>query len=176
MKLWKRSGSKKLVSALLMATLIVGSSVTAFAASSQVADQQNEVYKETRVMESELSDMETDAEIQMLPADEVDEEKCIACGRCTRECPQHIIHLHDCANTIAVKCSNKDKGKDARGVCAVSCIGCGICEKTCTASAIHVEDNCAVIDEASCLSCGMCAVKCPRHAIYDLRGIFTKVR
>ena len=44
---------------------------------------------------------------------EVDEEKCIACGRCTRECPQHIIHLHDCANTIAVKCSNKDKGKDA---------------------------------------------------------------
>ena len=63
MKLWKRSGSKKLVSALLMATLIVGSSVTAFAASSQVADQQNEVYKETRVMESELSDMETDAEI-----------------------------------------------------------------------------------------------------------------
>lgn len=47
---------------------------------------------------------------------EVDEEKCIACGRCTRECPQHIIHLHDCANTIAVKCSNKDKGKDARGV------------------------------------------------------------
>ena len=58
----------------------------------------------------------------------------------------------------------------------VDCIGCGICEKTCTASAIHVEDNCAVIDEASCLSCGMCAVKCPQHAIYDLRGIFTKVR
>ena len=72
---------------------------------------------------------------------EVDEEKCIACGRCVRECPQHIIHLHDCANTIVVKCSNKDKGKDARTVCSVSCIGCGICEKTCTASAIHVEDN-----------------------------------
>ena len=47
---------------------------------------------------------------------EVDEEKCIACGRCVRECPQHIIHLHDCANTIVVKCSNKDKGKDARSV------------------------------------------------------------
>ena len=56
---------------------------------------------------------------------------------------------------------------------AVSCIGCGICEKTCTAGAIRVTDNCAVIEESVCLSCGMCAVKCPRHAIYDLRGIYT---
>ena len=26
------------------------------------------------------------------------------------------------------------------------------------------------------IGCGMCAVKCPRHAIHDLRGIFTAVR
>ena len=45
--------------------------------------------------------------------------------------------------------------------------------KTCTAGAIRVTDNCAVIEESVCLSCGMCAVKCPRHAIYDLRGIYT---
>ena len=43
-------------------------------------------------------------------------------------------------------------------------------------NSIKVIDNCAVINEELCLSCGMCAVKCPRHAIYDLRGIFTKVR
>lgn len=103
----------------------------------------------------------------------VDEERCIACGACVRACPQRIIHIHECANYIVVKCSNHEKGAAARKQCPVSCIGCGICEKTCTAGAIRVVDNCAVIDEAVCLSCGMCAVKCPRHAIYDLRGIYT---
>lgn len=102
---------------------------------------------------------------------EIDEEKCIACGRCVGECPQKVIRLHECDNHILVKCSNRDRGKDARAVCPVSCIGCGICEKTCTAGAIRVIGNCAVIDETYCLSCGMCAVKCPRHAIIDSRGI-----
>ena len=102
-----------------------------------------------------------------------DEEKCIGCGACARKCPQQIIRIHECANYIVVTCSNRDKGADARKECAVSCIGCGICQKTCTAGAVKVVENCAVIDDAYCLSCGMCSVKCPRHAIYDLRGIFT---
>lgn len=104
---------------------------------------------------------------------EVDENKCIACGKCVSYCPQNLIHIHDCGNFIAVKCSNHDKGKDARVVCEVSCIGCGMCEKVCTADAVHVENNVAVIDESKCLSCGMCAVTCPRGAILDLRGILT---
>ncbi len=104
---------------------------------------------------------------------EVDEEKCIACGMCARVCPQQIIHIHECASYIVVKCSNKDKGKEAREVCPSSCIGCGICEKTCTAEAVKVIDNCASIDDALCLSCGMCAVKCPRHVLEDKRCILT---
>ena len=91
-------------------------------------------------------------------------------------CPQEIIHIHECANYIVVKCSNKSKGAAAKKQCEASCIGCGICEKTCTAGAVKVTDNCAVIDEDACLSCGMCSVKCPRHVIHDLRGIFTPVR
>ena len=106
----------------------------------------------------------------------LDEEKCIACGQCAKVCPQNVIKIHECANYIVVKCSNKEKGAVARKQCEVSCIGCGICEKTCTAGAIHVEDNCAVIQEDICLSCGMCSVKCPRHVIHDLRGVFTAVR
>lgn len=107
---------------------------------------------------------------------EVNEALCIGCGKCAKSCPQQIIRIHDCANFIVVKCSNREKGAAARKACEVSCIGCGICEKTCTAEAVHVVDNCAVIDEKYCLSCGMCAVKCPRGAIYDLRGVLTAAR
>ncbi|MCI8503137.1 MAG: 4Fe-4S binding protein [Dorea sp.] len=102
----------------------------------------------------------------------VDEEKCIGCGKCVGECPQRIIRIHECAGYIVVKCSNRDKGKEAL-VCPTSCIGCGMCERVCTAEAVKVIDNLAVIDETRCLGCGMCAVKCPRHAIIDVRGILT---
>ncbi len=103
----------------------------------------------------------------------VDEEKCRACGKCVKACPQGIIHIHDRENYIVVKCSNKDKGKEAKAACTSSCIGCGVCEKICTAEAVKVVDNCAVIQEEACLSCGMCAVKCPRHVLEDKRGILT---
>ena len=42
---------------------------------------------------------------------EVDEEKCIACGQCAKVCPQNLIKIHECANYIVVKCSNKEKAK-----------------------------------------------------------------
>jgi len=58
---------------------------------------------------------------------EVDEEKCIGCGACAKVCPQKVIHVHECANYIVVKCSNKKKGAEAKKQCNVSCIGCGIC-------------------------------------------------
>ena len=111
-----------------------------------------------------------------MPHDAENHHKCIACGKCVRECPRELIRIHECANPVVVKCSNKDPGKDARKMCEVSCIGCGICQKLCPAGAITVTDNLSYIDESVCLSCGQCAVKCPRHAIYDLRGILTEKR
>lgn len=75
MKKWKDSRSKRFVSAILMATLIMWSSVTAFAASSQVAGTQNDVYRETCESEQNASDFESSTEIHMIPADQVDEEK-----------------------------------------------------------------------------------------------------
>ena len=102
---------------------------------------------------------------------EVDEGKCIACGACVRLCPQHIISLKQVGAPIRVRCSNHDKGADARKACSLSCIACSICERVCTAGAVHVIDNCSIIDEEMCLSCGMCLVRCPRGTISDSRGI-----
>ena len=112
-------------------------------------------------------------EINDLGVAQVNESKCIACGACVRECPRELIRIHECANPIVVKCSNKDLGKNARKYCEVSCIGCGICEKVCPAGAITISENLSHIDKNYCLSCGQCAVKCPRGAIADLRGILT---
>ena len=112
-------------------------------------------------------------EINSFGVAQVNEGKCIACGACVRECPRELIHIHECANPIVVKCSNKDLGKNARKYCEVSCIGCGLCEKACPAGAITVTENLSHIEESICLSCGQCAVKCPRGAIVDLRGILT---
>lgn len=75
MKKWKDSRSKKFVSAILMVALIMWSSVTAFAASGQVADQQDYVYCETR--EVDVKDVYTDSNLEVveIPADQVDEDK-----------------------------------------------------------------------------------------------------
>jgi electron transport complex protein RnfB len=107
---------------------------------------------------------------------EVDESKCVACGACARECPRELIRIHDCANPVLVKCSNRDPGKLTRVQCQVGCIGCGLCERICPSGAAKVTDNLSRIDESLCLSCGLCAEKCPRHCICDLRGIFAAKR
>ena len=87
---------------------------------------------------------------------------------------EHPLTLgHEFSGTIVETGTKVPFYKKGMKVAMQPNIGCGICEKTCTAGAVKVVDSCAVIEDAICLSCGMCAVKCPRHAIYDLRGIYT---
>ena len=71
---WQKAGKKTGVSVLLALALVIGSSVTAFASSTQVALQQNDMYRETRVQEADISDAD-DLEEYVIPADQVDEEK-----------------------------------------------------------------------------------------------------
>ena len=100
---------------------------------------------------------------------EVDEEKCTACGACTKACPRHIIELRKKGpkgRRVYVSCVNKDKGAVAMKACKVSCIGCGKCEKECPFGAITVESNCSYIDFNKCRLCKKCVAVCPTKAIH----------
>ena len=56
---------------------------------------------------------------------EVDEEKCTACGACSKACPRGVIEirLKGLKNRrVVVLCNNKDKGAQTRKACSVGCI------------------------------------------------------
>ncbi len=73
---WQKSGKRTCLSVALALALVVGSSVTAFASSAQVASSQDDLYRETRNVEyTESGDYDTKMEYEVIPADQVDEEK-----------------------------------------------------------------------------------------------------
>ena len=101
----------------------------------------------------------------------VDEEKCTACGACTKACPKSLLELRlkgPRGMRMYVSCRNQDKGPAAKKACASACIGCGICAKTCTHDAIVVENNIAYIDPSKCKLCRECEAMCPTGAIHSV--------
>ena len=73
---WQKSGKRTCLSVALAVALIVGSSVSAFASSARVADQQNDLYRETRKIEASVeNNNDVESEMHVIPADQVDEEK-----------------------------------------------------------------------------------------------------
>ena len=102
---------------------------------------------------------------------EVDPEKCTSCGACINICPKGVIKLTPYSKSVAIACSNKNKGKAVKAVCTVGCIGCGICEKNCPFEAVKInkETNLPEFDYEKCKGCGVCAEKCPQNAIAMLK-------
>ncbi len=101
----------------------------------------------------------------------VDEDNCVACGACVRECPRNLLELRKKApkyRKIYVACSNRDKGGPAKRACAVACIGCGKCVKVCKYEAITMENNLAYIDSTKCRLCRKCVEECPTNAIIEI--------
>ena len=99
----------------------------------------------------------------------VDEDKCVACGACTKACPRSIIELRNKGKRnmrVFVSCRNKEKGGEARKSCSAACIGCGKCAKVCPFEAITVENNLAYIDFTKCKLCKKCVAECPTGAIH----------
>ena len=95
----------------------------------------------------------------------VDTSRCLGCGLCANTCPKHIIHMVPQEAAVAVMCSSKAKGADARKACQNACIGCKKCEKTCPQEAIRVEDNLASIIYSKCIGCGACVDACPTKCL-----------
>ena len=95
----------------------------------------------------------------------IQEEKCVACGKCVAACPKQLITLIPADTKIKVMCSNKQKGANVAKQCKISCISCMQCEKNCPTGAIKVTDNLAVIDYSLCNGCGKCKEVCKRNAI-----------
>ncbi len=77
-------------------------------------------------------------------AAEIDQTKCIKCGRCKEICPYHAILRF--GRPCAEACGARAIGSDALGR--------------------------AVIDQDRCVSCGLCIVACPFAAIADKSEIF----
>ncbi len=95
-------------------------------------------------------------------------ERCAACGKCAKVCPNGLLSLRPKNKTIAVTCSSRDSGKATKAACDKGCIGCKLCEKKCPEGAITVQNFHAVIDYSKCTGCGTCASACPTKAVHPL--------
>ena len=98
----------------------------------------------------------------------VDKEKCVACGKCVKACPKHIIELLPKNIRVLVACSSLFKGKDVFAACKNGCIGCGLCAKSCPETAIEMVDNLPKIDYSKCTGCLTCVNKCPKKCIHGV--------
>lgn len=98
----------------------------------------------------------------------IDADLCRACGLCVSACPKKIIAIVPLKEQAIVRCSNTDKGPQAKKACKVACIGCKKCEKVCEAGAVTVADFKATIDPTKCGGCNECVAACPQGTITGL--------
>lgn len=90
---------------------------------------------------------------------------CGGCGMCAEACPQKIISVVPAKKQAIVRCSNCDKGAQAKKACKAACIGCKKCEKVCESGAVTVVDFKATVDPDKCTGCGLCVEACPQGTI-----------
>ncbi len=90
----------------------------------------------------------------------IDPFRCKGCSQCVSACPKGLISLAPVKRQAMVRCSNCDKGGDARKVCTAACIGCMRCVKECEFGAVEVKNFLARVDPEKCTGCGKCVEVC----------------
>ncbi len=96
----------------------------------------------------------------------IDEEKCVACGRCVEVCPKNVLSLHPVAEPVRVMCRAAEEGYLVSDNCDRGCIGCERCMNACKFGAITMKNHLPMIDLDKCRGCMMCAEVCPTRAIW----------
>lgn len=97
----------------------------------------------------------------------IDEKLCVACGKCIKACPKHLISFFETQKKIAVAlCQNRSDNKPSiLKNCKNGCIKCGKCEKACEFDALKLQNGIPLIDAQKCTACGKCVEGCPTHVL-----------
>lgn len=96
----------------------------------------------------------------------VDENKCVACGKCIEVCPKNVLSLHPVNEPVRVVCRAAEEGYVVTDNCDRGCIGCERCMVACKFGALTMKNHLPVIDLDKCRGCMMCAEVCPTRAIW----------
>ena len=100
---------------------------------------------------------------------EVDEKKCVSCGKCIAACPKGLIEMVPERSKVRVLCNSRDSGRLVRRNCRAGCIACALCQRNCPQGAITLKDNLASIDYEKCVMCLTCVERCPTKSIKYIR-------
>lgn len=99
---------------------------------------------------------------------EVDFNKCVGCGDCSRACPRNKIIMAPYVGVKQVACTSHYWPPDKRlEVCGTGCIACGDCVDNCPNEAISIIEGVPFIDYDKCTNCGVCKYVCSRKLIKE---------
>ncbi|MCF7916992.1 MAG: RnfABCDGE type electron transport complex subunit B [Candidatus Omnitrophica bacterium] len=78
---------------------------------------------------------------------QIDQKKCILCGKCIDICPRNLFEMIPSQDigVYFVACQNKDKLKEVKDVCSRGCITCSLCTRV-ENSPYQIKENLSEIN------------------------------